>query len=269
MFSSDPWPESPLINRLLRKLVPVLVYTKARQFCRNLLSAFLACFLKTEGQAVVLTGPFSGMRYATRPTFGSYLPQLLGTYEKELSDVLTFIVRQNYETIIDIGSAEGYYAVGFLRASPSTRLYAFDISADAQQVCKHLAKLNSVDRRLVISGGCNLLGLEGAIKGKTLVFADCEGAEVDLLQPQKCPRLHECDILVELHAFINSLAMGVPGRFLQTHSCLLIDARPRTLDDFPLRDIKWPSYLKMFAINEFRPAGMKWAWLQARPKILL
>jgi hypothetical protein len=53
------------------------------------------------------------MRYAqVRATCSSVLSKLLGTYESELHPVLHEILIKPYELIVDVGSAEGYYAIG-------------------------------------------------------------------------------------------------------------------------------------------------------------
>src|SRR6516164_6432959 len=60
----------------------------------------------------VLSGPFAGLRYLDEPIWGPIEPKWLGTYEQELLPVIQQIIQTPYSTIIDIGSAEGYYAVG-------------------------------------------------------------------------------------------------------------------------------------------------------------
>jgi hypothetical protein len=44
--------------------------------------------------------------------WGPIEPKWLGTYELELHSIIKGILRAEYNTIIDIGSAEGYYSVG-------------------------------------------------------------------------------------------------------------------------------------------------------------
>ena len=40
------------------------------------------------------------------------IPKLLGSYEQELQPLLQRLAAQNYSEIVDIGCAEGYYAIG-------------------------------------------------------------------------------------------------------------------------------------------------------------
>lgn len=68
----------------------------------------------------VIKGPFEGMKYPSLRAAGSALvPKLIGTYEIELTPYIMKIIEKNYSIILNIGSAEGYYAVGLALRSPS------------------------------------------------------------------------------------------------------------------------------------------------------
>jgi hypothetical protein len=61
----------------------------------------------------VAGGPFQGLHYPHRRSVGSApLPKLLGSYESELHAALEQLLTEEHETVVDIGCAEGYYAVG-------------------------------------------------------------------------------------------------------------------------------------------------------------
>ena len=60
----------------------------------------------------VLNGPFEGMQYPNFESYGSASwPKLLGTYESELTNAILAKKDTDYSSIVDIGCAEGYYAV--------------------------------------------------------------------------------------------------------------------------------------------------------------
>ncbi len=54
-------------------------------------------------------------------------PMLLGTFEQELFDVISRIIEVKPKTIVNVGCAEGYYAVGLSRALPETNVIAFEL----------------------------------------------------------------------------------------------------------------------------------------------
>lgn len=60
--------------------------------------------------SVVKSGPFAGLRYPSITSYGSAIyPKLIGTYESELFCDINNLMKDTYDSIIDIGFAEGYY----------------------------------------------------------------------------------------------------------------------------------------------------------------
>lgn len=85
---------------------------------------------KLSASGEVLGGPFKGMQYGQIISYGSVLPpKILGFYESEISVVFQNLKCKKFDVIIDIGSAEGYYAVGLARMNKAQLVYAFDINS--------------------------------------------------------------------------------------------------------------------------------------------
>ena len=85
---------------------------------------------KSDGR--VLRGPFAGMVYAVDAFASAYFPKLIGCYEREIHEILESVIRRGYRRIIDIGCAEGYYAVGLALRCPESSVLAIDIEASAR-----------------------------------------------------------------------------------------------------------------------------------------
>src|SRR5215207_138666 len=69
-------------------------------------------FVRANGLSV-RRGPFAGMRYPREAVAATtVVPKLLGSFELELHPVLDEVLDRGCSTILNIGSAEGYYAVG-------------------------------------------------------------------------------------------------------------------------------------------------------------
>src|SRR5512140_2013789 len=64
----------------------------------------------------VLSGPFKGMRYGDFSYNSALIPKLLGTYEADLHNWVGEALATGYDAVINVGCAEGYYAVGFAYA---------------------------------------------------------------------------------------------------------------------------------------------------------
>lgn len=174
---------------------------------------------------VVRSGPFLGMRYIRWSAGSVLLPKILGSYEQELHPSLEVMCRNTYSQIIDIGCAEGYYAVGLARRFPGATIYAYDADPAAQQLCRLLATANEVADRMIIAGACTVDGLRLRMNERSLIVCDCEGYELELLQPHLLSGLSRCDLIVELHDDIDpSITSTLLARFESTHHMTIIES---------------------------------------------
>ncbi len=188
----------------------------------------------TQRGAAVLRGPFRGMVYprSTRAR-RNLIPKLVGSYESEISDWIAPVRADTYASIINVGSADGYYSVGLALNNPRTRVIAFDTDPWARRATSALAAQNGV-RNLAVLAMCTPEWLAGNAVENSLILADCEGYELVLLDPAKAPALRACDIVVETH---EHAAPGVEqqlrDRFSATHSVSAIACREKDPDDYP------------------------------------
>jgi 2-polyprenyl-3-methyl-5-hydroxy-6-metoxy-1,4-benzoquinol methylase len=210
----------------------------------------------------VLSGPFAGMTMLPEASWGDgdLAPKLLGCYEAELHPAIAKAIARAPKSVVNIGCAEGYYAIGLARALPSSRVYAFDTSAAAQQICSRAAAANQVASRANVGGTCTPATLREIISkdDRTLLVVDCEGAELQLLDPREVPGIQACDVIVECHDFINSsITSTLRQRFAATHDVELVSEGPRNPNQFPSLQ-RWQSSDRWLAVNENRPVTMNW-----------
>ena len=151
--------------------------------------------------STVMAGPFKGLIYPEDVHASALVAKLAGAYEAELHCAIHTIQAQSYKRIINIGCAEGYYAVGLARLLPSAEILAFDSDPVEQKRCRRMALANGVADRVLVSGRCDTALLSQLLvqPGDTLIVIDCEGCEYDLLNPAEIPQLRYCALLVELH----------------------------------------------------------------------
>ncbi|MFM7727529.1 MAG: 50S ribosomal protein L11 methyltransferase, partial [Flavobacteriales bacterium] len=169
----------------------------------------------------VLNGPFKGMIYPYMLSYGSSLtPKILGTYEKELHPLFDNLLARSYANIIDIGCAEGYYAVGLALRIPSAKVYAYDTDYKALNACIEMAKVNNVSDRIITGLFCNTESLRKFnFSSKTLIICDCEGFEIDLFNDDVIPFLSTCDLLIEMHDCFNiEISSVLRNRLCRSHS---------------------------------------------------
>ena len=179
----------------------------------------------------VLTGPFKGIPYLDEIVFGCITPRWLGSYEWELHSIIQQIMQREYGTVIDVGSAEGFYAVGLPVKMPKCKLYAFDVDYISRGQVARLAAMNHVQDRVVIGHYCSHADIGAlSVPGDTLIVCDIEGDEMSLLDPAKAPSLRLVDILVEVHDLkINPIVeRALYERFSGTHVIQRIPEADRT-----------------------------------------
>ncbi len=210
-------------------------------------------------------GPLAGLRYpeAAIDSGTDYLvAKLAGTYELELHDVLRGWVGGGFEHVVDVGCAEGYYAVGLARAMPQATVHAFDIDDRARARCTALAELNGVADRVRVQGDGASAALARLPAQGVALLCDAEGYERTLLDPEVSPRLAGWPIIVELHDFIDpSISELIVTRFSSTHAVRLIDERSRDGVSTPeLADV--PARRRGILLDECRPSLMRWAYLE-------
>lgn len=218
--------------------------------------------VKQFGKQVV-SGPFAGMRYGDNVSGSAYVAKLLGSYEEELHPILHEVAAGKPDVIVDIGCAEGYYAVGFAKRLPNVTIYAYDIDSDAQEYCHELAALNHVTDQIIVGGRCDHTELAKRAGEGTFILCDCEGFELELLDPAAVPELAACDLLVELHDFLSpGLTPVLLKRFETTHVLTLIDTRERDVNGYPALQHVLPED-RPWAVREGRQSSMQWAYLRA------
>lgn len=218
--------------------------------------------LAAHAGLIVQSGPFAGMSLqGARSPIGG---KLLGTHEMELAPVLERLCHSDLQHVVNVGAADGFYAVGMLRRLTTARATAFEMVTSYHSAIDELARSNGVRDRLAVRGACDVEALASAIAAneRTLVIIDVEGAERDLLDPARVPRLRDAWILVELHDFVDpQISTIVRQRFHDTHRVTGYRAAPRTIHDVPAVDGMSARALLRLA-DEGRPALMEWYWME-------
>lgn len=175
----------------------------------------------------VWTGLFAGMDYVAGATEGSLMARLLGVYEWGVQSHLAALASEQVECVIDVGCAEGYYAVGLAYRFPHLTVYAHDIEGKARLACAELAKRNGVADRVIIGGEFKPTDFETFDGRRVLVMVDAEGAELEILQPHLSPALARMNIIVETHDVWRPGALAeITRRFEPSHHIVRVDLEP-------------------------------------------
>jgi hypothetical protein len=230
---------------------------------------------KSNGQAAVrrleenlgLTvqrGPFRGMVYPRANAYSRHsIPKLIGSYEEELHPEITRCISdRSYRRYVDIGSAEGYYSVGFAFAA-GLPVYAFEIDPFERRYSRLMARANQVEPLFHMEGWCSPEKLVDLCVDRSFILCDCEGYEATLFSADVAGALSHSDLIVELH---DVPGMDVTDRIVQcfsrTHQVELITARQRHANDYG--ELAGLALQEDRFVSEFRHSGQQWAVITAR-----
>ena len=216
----------------------------------------------------ILHGPFQAMTYPKADAIGG-LPyaKLMGSYEAELHPTIESIISEDYRQVIDVGCAEGYYAVGLAMRLKNSQVIAFDIDPKARALCSKMAQINGVSDRVEIRQACTA---ETLIKmnfdNKSLIISDCESYELELFSKETIENLRTTDVLIGTHDFMNlEISKELERRFSQTHKV----HRIQSIDDIEkARTYSYPESANMNLLEkkalfaEGRPSIMEWLWCE-------
>lgn len=213
---------------------------------------------------VIKHGPFAGMIYNASASEGSGASRLLGVYEASLAPIIDGIVARGYANVIDVGCAEGYYAIGLALRLPNAAIIARDTNPDARQRCAALGVQNGVGARIAIGGEVGHADFDICRAAPTLVVCDIEGGEDHLLDPAHATGLIAADILVEVHdCFAPNLSAKLAQRFAPSHDVQIIH---RSLDSAGLPDWmhSYSDMDRLLALWEWRAGPTPWLWMRSK-----
>ncbi|KVW77397.1 hypothetical protein [Burkholderia ubonensis] len=153
-------------------------------------------------------GPLQGFNIGTRATWreSDNGPKLLGLYEKEVCDLLAELAVDR-DTLIDLGGADGFYAVGLVKTGVYQQSHCFEIVDESRENIAAIAEANGVRDRVHVHGAATPafareLTARGVDFGRSTVLVDIESAEFDVLTMECLQDLQRAHVIVEIHDFM-------------------------------------------------------------------
>jgi len=239
--------------------------------CLRLLGKWRSVLLQNtivrKNGTVVLQGLLSGLDFLSQSSEGCHVAKLLGTYEQPLQLPLEKLISEsNYVNIINIGCAEGYYAVGLALKFEGLISYAFDTDPNARQSCSLLAQKNSIESGVIVGEHFTHAEFERFSDTNSLVFVDIEGAEKQLLDPIAAPALRGLDIVVESHeCLVPGITETLIDRFSETHEIIKIeDSGMRELSGMPSWFYELAHLDQLLSVWEWRSGPTPWLIMRSK-----
>jgi hypothetical protein len=188
--------------------------------------------------------------------------KLLGCYEQEIQGAIARSVQFAPDTVVNIGSGDGYFTVALARLHPAARVVGYETDERERESARALAALNGVS--IELRGTCGPADLE-RIGDRPLLLIDVEGYELHLLDACALPSLRRATMIVELHdrGGGTMIATTLRSRFAPTHRITVIEGQPRHFRDFPELD-GWDAQEAAVAVSEGRPHAGRWMVFEPR-----
>jgi len=177
-----------------------------------------------ECNGIVRYGPFAGMHWLDNPRRGRSEQGviLLGLYEQEVIENLVK-APEHFRVFVDVGAADGYYAVGLLHSGRVDRSVAFETVSEFREGIARLATENNVSEKITILGTAadsfvDVLRAQKVVPHETMLLMDIEGAEFKVLTDEVFAFLKDSLIVVETHAHIFADPQGEIDRLIENAS---------------------------------------------------
>ena len=215
----------------------------------------------------VQDGPFKGMKLPETASWGNgdTLPKILGTYEQELNVSIETCIARKPEVVVNIGCAEGYYAVGLAKRMPGVQVNAYDNDMKALRLCTDAVRLNHAEMVNIGRDGFIKADIHELRGKKSMYVIDCEGAELDYVENPE--NFVNADLIIECHEFKDRECVSKLVTVLsKTHDINLLREGPR--DPASIELLRGLNTLERFcAVCEMRPAPtMLWVVALAKSR---
>jgi hypothetical protein len=156
----------------------------------------------------VAYGTFKGMKLSKNTYWSKndIITHILGVYEKHvLKKIIEFSKKGNYP-FIDIGAADGYFAIGMAFSEIFNKIYAFEIDERGRKSLNRNIGNNLCKDKVVVDIEANFETLKEIVdKNKSaVILIDIEGSEFDLLDNKLLRLLSNCYIVCELHPALSA-----------------------------------------------------------------
>jgi predicted RNA methylase len=226
--------------------------------------------LAREG-LVVRGGPFAGMSYLAATSDGGVAPRLLGSYEAALHPFFAEAPARGYAIVLNVGCAEGFYAVGCARLLKTAQIIAWDIDEKARTMCAHLARNNGVEHRIDLRERFVARDVDRVREAweaklgrqpRGVLVMDCEGAEFDLLDPGAAD-FRWLDLVVEVHPAKDKTVESLASLFRGTHDVEELQAQT-IMPELPAWLVESGHLDQLMAVWEWRAGPTPWLVMRRR-----
>jgi len=219
-------------------------------------------------QARVAYGLFRGMKLSQSASWSVYdrAPMLLGIYEEEVLEIILKLPA-HIDVFINIGAADGYYAIGALTSGRFRKSIAYEMEETSRRAMADNALLNNVVPHISIRETADtqtLSLISDDLRGNSFVLIDIEGYEFTLLNDKNLTLLKDTFVVVEIHIFdaesVDQYQLLLE-RCKNTHKTRVVMTGARDLSRYP-EISHFSDNDRWLLCSEGRPYNMSWLVLE-------
>ena len=132
---------------------------------------------------------------------GDIASKIYGLYENKVQEKLKELGKP---ILIDIGAADGFFAIGCLHAKLFKYCYAFEQNKKSRLVLNKTAEINNVTNQISIMGKVDNQSFLSLLPkdldlSKTVILCDIEGEEYNFFSENILKKLRKCNLIIEMH----------------------------------------------------------------------
>lgn len=225
----------------------------------------LSNILKKMHKNCIAYGPFKGLKLSSTTHWSApdHGAMILGLYEQEILQQICSLP-QKYNTLIDLGAADGYYGIGVLVNHLFSKSYCYEITEKGRTSILENAKLNNLESQVEIRGIATQDFIDEfaqSICDTSVLLIDIEGGEFDLLTKNVFEKFKNSPIFVEIHDFFFADGKNHLNKILSnsksTHKSSVLTTSNRDLSIFS--ELKsWNDHDRWLLCSEGRAQQMIW-----------
>lgn len=222
-----------------------------------------------ESDGKVLYGPFEGLKILSHRWGARDLgSMILGQYERHVVEYLNSI-DNNYSIFIDVGAADGFYAIGLTQNKKMDKSICFESSPEGRQSIAMNSRANKMENKVQIRGTARedfakeLIREIGSDIDKCVFLFDIEGGEFDLLNQENLRILRNSILVIELHEEANDYENKLSKLNSDASNFFKVSTLNRkSVDPFSFKELdSWPDEDRQIIFSEGRRYAMTWLTL--------
>ena len=159
--------------------------------------------------------------------------KIYGIYENKIQQKLKDI---NKPILIDIGAADGFFAIGCLKSKICEYCYAFEEIKKSRENLYKTAEINNVNKNISIMGAVtkdnffSLLPSEIDFS-KAIILCDIEGGEFNFFTDEILKKIKHSNIIIEIHYNKNNLEIDLLKRAKEYFDVSIIIDNDRSVEN--------------------------------------